>query len=147
MKVNITYWNDRIGGTLVKKTVDAYNYFYKVGPAGSWQMVVADEEKTVQANVVTNIKINKIVIPEESIIFPCSVMRHALGFVVSVVSLGKPKKIEEQRIIDEVLFYPIHNGMICKGDLLGVMNVLYAHPEHELLEDSVISWLKERCRY
>lgn len=147
MKINITYWKDKIGGALINKVIEAHNYFYKVGPAGSWQMLISNEEKEVKANIVTNIKIIEITIPEESIIFPCAVMRHALGFVVSLIGLGEPKRIEEQRTINEVLFYPIYNGMIHKRDLLGVINVLYAHPEHELLEESESSWLKERYKY
>ncbi|MHC1585758.1 MAG: DUF22 domain-containing protein [Candidatus Syntropharchaeia archaeon] len=36
-------------------------------------------------------------------------MKYALGFVASLVSIGPPKRVEEDRTVENVLFYPIEN--------------------------------------
>ena len=110
-------------------------------------MLVAAEEKEVKANQPVNIKIEKIEIPPESIVFPCSFMRHVLGFVVSLVTVGMPKKIEKRRQVNEVIFHSIYDGKVSEGELLGVINVFYAHPEYTFIGRFIERWLSERYRY
>ena len=62
-----------------------------------------------------------------------------MGFVAGAVDAGLPKPIDEKRTIHEVMFYPVAGGSVQEGDVLGVVNVLYAQPEYdlELLEKAV----------
>jgi len=145
--VILTFWEDKVGGKLAKIDVEAHNYTYKVGPDGVWLMLIAAEDKEVKANQPVNIKIEDVDIPPESIVFPCSFMRHALGFIASLVNIGVPRKIEKRRKVSEVIFHPICDGKISKGELLGVINVFYAHPEYTFVGRLIEKWLSERYRY
>lgn len=146
-KIELVYWKDRVGGELERLVTEAFPYSYSAGPKGEWQMVVASEDKEVRANEVVSIKIEKIEVPERAIIMPCSVMRHALGFVPALVGVGKPKLVEDKRVFEEALFHPISNGFVRRGELLGVVNVLYATVERKLTREVVEKWLSERFRY
>ncbi len=74
-------------------------------------------------------------------------MRHALGVVSSLAGAGKPKGVEELRILNEAIFHPISDGTIKKGDLLSVMNVFHAAVERRLARGAAEKWLRERYRY
>jgi hypothetical protein len=52
-------------------------------------------------------------------------MRNAYGSVLDVVQLGKPSRVEDEKIISQAVFLPIEDGRIEEGDLLGVINVYY----------------------
>ncbi|MCX8176297.1 MAG: hypothetical protein N3E48_03590 [Candidatus Bathyarchaeota archaeon] len=45
------------------------------------------------------------------------------------------------------MFHPIYDGKICKGELLALVNVFYAHPEYSFVGRFVEKWLRERYRY
>ena len=144
VKIDIVSWKDKIGGDIQKISVDAFPYGYSVGPRGEWQMLVASEDKAVRANEMTDIKVRDIEIPERAIILPCFTERHALGVVASVGGIGIPKLVEEKRTIDNAIFHPISDGKVHVGELLGVINILYATFERKLTEEAVESWLKGR---
>ncbi|RZN70173.1 MAG: DUF22 domain-containing protein [Candidatus Methanolliviera hydrocarbonicum] len=144
VKVDIVSWKDKRGGDIQKIGVDAFPYGYSVGPRGEWQMLVAAEDKAVRANEMTDIKVRDVEIPERAIILPCFAERHALGVVASVGGIGRSKLVEEKRKIDNVIFYPISDGKVHIGELLGVINILYATFERKLTEEAVESWLKGR---
>ncbi len=146
-RIEIVCWKDKIGGELKKETVEAFSYGFTVGPHGEWEMVIANEDKEVKKDEIVNIKIEEIEVPPKSIVLPCPVMRHALGVVLSFAGVGKPKKVEGARFLNEVLFHPIFNGTINKGQLLGVVNVFYASIERRLVRGAAERWLQERYRY
>jgi len=146
-KIDCIYWKDKIGGETERLTTEAFSYGFTVGPHGEWEMLIAKEDKEVKKNELVDIKIKEIELPPKAIVLPCLIMRHALGIVSSLSSVGEPKNVEERRVIDEVLFHPICDGVVNRGDLLGVVNIFYASVERRLARGAAEKWLSERYRY
>ena len=146
-KIELVCWKDRIGGEIERETVEAFSYGFTVGPHGEWEMVIANEDKEVKKDKLVNIKIEQIEVPPKSIVLPCPIMRHALGIVTSFAAVGKPKRVEGRRLLDEAIFHPIFDGTINKGQLLGVANIFYASVERRLVRGAAERWLQERYRY
>jgi hypothetical protein len=109
-KIDCVYWKDKIGGEAERLTTEAFSYGFTVGPHGEWEMLIAKEDKEVKKNELVEIKIKEIELPPKAIVLPCLIMRHALGTVSSLAAVGKPKNVEERRVIDEALFHPICDG-------------------------------------
>ena len=146
-KIVCVYWKDKIGGETERLTTEAFSYGFTVGPHGEWEMLIAKEDKEVKKNELVDIKIKEIELPPKAIVLPCLIMRHALGIVSSLSSVGEPKNVEERRVIDEVFFHPIFDGVVNSGDLLGVVNIFYASVERRLARGAAEKWLSERYRY
>lgn len=146
-KIECVFWKDKIGGETERQVTEAFSYGFTVGPHGEWEMVIAKEDKEVRKDELMNIKINEIEVPPKSIILPCPILRHALGVVSSLAAVGKPTAVEERRVFDEVIFHPISDGKVNKGELLCVMNIFYATIERRLARGAAEKWLRERYRY
>lgn len=146
-KIELVYWKDKIGGETERLATEAFSYGFTVGPHGEWEMVIAKEDKEVRKNELVNIKIGEIEVPEKSIVMPCAIMRHALGIVSSLAAVGKPKTVEERRVLDEVIFHPLYDGKVRKGELLCVVNIFYTAIERRLARGAAEKWLRERYRY
>lgn len=146
-KIELVYWKDKIGGEKEKLSTEAFNMGFSVGPHGEWELLIAKEDKEVKKNELTTVKIEEIELPAKSIAVPCIIMRHALGVVYALSAAGKPMKLEERRVLDEVIFLPLFDGKIGKGELLSVVNVLYASIERRLARGAAEKWLRERYRY
>jgi Uncharacterized conserved protein len=146
-KIKYVYWKDRLGGEITKQTLEAFSYGFTVGPHGEWEIVIAREDKEVRKNELVSIKIEEVEVPPKSIVLPCAIMRHALGIVPSLVAVGTPKGVEEKRVLDEVIFHPLFDGVVNKGELLCVVNIFYAAIERRLARGAAEKWLRERYRY
>jgi hypothetical protein len=129
--VSFVTWTDKVGGSLTRLKVNALGHYFKVGPAGTQGMLIADEYKEVMANRIVSIKVRQIDIPKSSIVLPTFWVRHPLGFAVGAVEAGLPKSIDERRMIDEIVFYPVADGKVQANDVLGAVNILYAQPQYE----------------
>ena len=147
VQIECVYWTDKIGGETAKLETKAFSYGYTFGPHGEWEMAIANEDKEVKKNELVNIKIHELEVPPKAIALPCIVMRHALGIIAALALVGKPKIVEERRIFDEVIFQPICDGVVHKGELLGVVNVFYASIERRLARGAAEKWLLERHRF
>ncbi|MHC1623631.1 MAG: DUF22 domain-containing protein [Candidatus Methanospirareceae archaeon] len=146
-KIDCVYWKDKTGGEIERRTTEAFSYGFTVGPHGEWEMIIAKEDKEVKKDEIVNIKVEKIEVPPKSIVMPCFIMRHALGVVSSLTSVGKPMPVEERRVLDEAIFHPFADGRVGKGDLLCIVNVFYAALERRLARGAAEKWLMERYRY
>ncbi len=146
-KIGCVFWKDKIGGEIERRETEAFPYGFTVGPHGEWEMAIAEEDKKVRKNELVNIKIGKIELPPKAIVLPCFIMRHALGVVSSLAAVGKPKGVEERRVLDEVVFHSLADGKVGKGDLLCVVNIFYAATERRLARGAAEKWLRERYRY
>ncbi len=146
-EIELVYWKDKIGGETERLVTEAFSYGFTVGPHGEWEMVIAKEDKEVRKNELVNIKIGEIEVPPKSIVLPCPIMRHALGIVSSLTTAGKPMPVEEKRVLDEVIFHPLYDGKVCKGELLCVVNIFYTAIERILARGAAEKWLRERYRY
>jgi hypothetical protein len=119
------YWADTIGGKTEKIQIELKPFGYRMAPVTQWKTLIADEDIYVEMGKPTIIKVKTIEIPENTIIGPLNIMRHALGCVVDVVECGIPEKVEEDKCISQVLFMPIESGEVKKGDLVGVLKVFF----------------------
>ncbi len=125
MKVDIAYWMDKVGGTVDRIRVELKPFGYRMAPITQWKTLIADEDVCVERGKPTVVKIRDIELPGNTMVGPLSIMRHALGIVKDVVECGIPDKIEDSKCIDQVLFIPVDDGEIKKGDLVGVLKVFY----------------------
>ncbi|MET1124303.1 MAG: DUF22 domain-containing protein [Archaeoglobaceae archaeon] len=125
MEADIAYWIDRVGGTVDRIHVDIKPFGYRIAPVVQWRTLVASEDLSVEKGVPAVLKVKTLSLPNNTIIEPLSIMRHALGCVVDVVECGIPEKVEEEKCIDQVLFLPVESGEIREGDLVGVLKVYY----------------------
>ncbi len=121
-KANLVYASN---GRIVRERAEMSEYWYRRWHIAEWYPLIADESIDVSAGRVEVIRIKTVEIPENTIPVPLSMMRHALGSVLDVCHLGKPKKVEERKIVTNAIFVPAFDGKIEKGDLIGVLNVYY----------------------
>lgn len=146
-KIELVYWKDKIGGEIERKVTEAFSYGFTVGTHGEWEMAIAKEDKIVSKNEVVNIRIEDIELPPKAIVLPCNIMRHAIGIVSTLATVGPLKSVEERRVLDEAIFHPLADGKIGKGELLSVVNIFYAAVERRLARGAAEKWLRERYRY
>jgi hypothetical protein len=146
-RIEHVYWKDKIGGELERQVTEAFSYGFTVGPHGEWEMLIAKEDVEVKKDVSVNIKIEEVEVPKKAIVLPCPIMRHALGIVSSIAFVGTPMSVEENRTLREIIFYPVSDGKVGKGELLCVVNIFYASIERRLAKGAAEKWLRERYRY
>ena len=125
MKAEMLYWVDRVGGKVEKLEVELKPFGYKMAPVTQWKTLIADGDAEVERGKPTIIKVKTIEIPENTIVGPLNIMRHALGVVADVVECGIPGRVEEDKCVSQVLFVPIEDGVVKDGDLVGVLKVFF----------------------
>jgi len=109
---------------------------YIISTAGRWVNVVASERLEVKAGQCVTVKIEPLKLYPKEITLLCPVSRHALGMLIGLYgSEGRPQLVEKERNFDRAIFHAFRDGVIEKGDLLGVMNVLVVY---EVLEKHVV---------
>ena len=105
-----------------RENVSAVPYNFSISTEGKWEMLISAGDVEVKKGDVIQIPIKKTVVYENTVSLPCAFCHHALGTVLKVQSEGVAL-VESKRNISSVVFLPILDGMIEKGDLLGVINV------------------------
>lgn len=105
-----------------RENVSAVPYHFTISTEGKWEMLISARDVEVKKGDVVQIPIKKTVVYENTVSLPCAFCHHALGTVLKVQSEGVAL-VESKRNISNVVFLPILDGMIKKGDLLGVINV------------------------
>jgi len=125
MKAEMLYWVDRVGGKVGSLSVELKPFGYKMAPVTQWKNLIAGEDVEVEKGKPVIVKVKTFEIPENTIVGPLNIMRHALGTVIDVVECGIPGRVEEEKCISQVLFIPIEDGEIKAGDLLGVLKVFF----------------------
>ncbi len=118
-KVNIVY---RSGLGIIRKEIKLNQFGYKRSNTAKWECLVAAERKKVKCGEPAVVKVRRILVPENTIVYPLSIMRHAYGTVVDVFCDCPPWKVEEGGSITKIVFLPIMDGEIREGELLGVLN-------------------------
>lgn len=156
MKVRMVYWADTIGGRVEDLELELKPFGYKMAPITQWKSLIADEDIYVEKGEPRIVKIKTIEIPENTMVGPPHIMRHALGSVIDIVECGIPERVEEDKCINQVLFLPIESGEIKKGDLVGVLKVFFVRagllsrifnlnpPKVELEEEIIEAYLTWR---
>lgn len=144
----MVYWKDEIGGELLKMHKKMDEYAYKIIGVGEWRALISAEDVEIKGYSPKIIKINKVEFPPNSICVMLARMRHALGAVVEILHTGEPTYVEKVRYADHVLFLPIHDGEIRKGELLGVVNVIYIKPVKKNQKSNMyLRSLKKCCQW
>lgn len=119
---NITY---RKNGEIVREKVKLKEYWYRRWHIAEWHPLIAKEDIKVKKGEPILLRVENVELPENTIPVPLSIMRHALGTVIDVAHNGRPKMVEEKKLITHALFIPAFDGKIEEGDLIGVLNAYY----------------------
>ncbi|MCK9150979.1 DUF22 domain-containing protein [Methanobacterium alcaliphilum] len=111
----------------VKKEMEQYEselVDFNIGTiSGNLRAIIADEDIDIKSGDVTPIKINKISIPGNHIIYMCAYAAHHLGHPIAV---GEETHlpISMDRHADYTTFVAANDGTVKKDDLLGVVIIL-----------------------
>lgn len=122
VEANLT-WRDN--GNIYRKKITTEVFGYTRTHVGIWEPLVADENVEFRAGDILRVKIREVELPPNTVVVPLSVTRNPYGVVVDVVELGKPKRVEEPKRIQQAIFVAVEDGEILEGDLIGVVNVYY----------------------
>lgn len=122
VEANITWRDD---GNIYREKISTKVFGYTRTHVGVWEPLVADEDVGVRAGDVLRVKIRNVELPPNTVVVPLSISRNPYGVVVDVVQLGKPRRVEEPKNIEQAVFLAVDDGEIKRGDLLGVINVYY----------------------
>ncbi len=125
MRVSVTYWKNRVGGEVERMEVQLKPFGYRMVPVTQWKVLIADEDVEVRKGEVKIVNVKPVYIPENTMVGPLHIMRHALGTVLDVVECGIPRRVEEEKCVNKVLFMAVNDGTIEKGDLVGVLKVFF----------------------
>jgi hypothetical protein len=125
MKVGTVYFKDFERLESVREEIDVRPSAFKMANVAYWKNLIADQEVEVRKNTISLIKIKSLSIPSHTIISPLSIMRHALGSVIDIYS-DRPVRVEDRKKIVSAAFFAIEDGVVEKGDLIGVVKVFSA---------------------
>lgn len=125
MKLRMTYWVDYVRGRVEEREIELKPFGYRMAPITQWKCLVAMEDKEVKKGEPVVLKVRVFNLPENTMVGPLNIMRHAYGTVIDIVECGIPTKVEEEKCINQVLFLPIEDGSIKEGDLIGVLKVFF----------------------
>ena len=118
----ILQFSQKSGGGVVKVLQKFNSRELKVGKRGEWKVAISAETKKLKRGFAEIIKIQPVEVSEYSLVTPLGIMRHAYGTMVGGVA-REPWSLEGRKRIEEVVFLPIMDGEIKKGQLIGVFNV------------------------
>ncbi len=119
---NLVY---RKNGETIRERTKMREYWYRRWNIAEWYPIIAKERVEVVKGEIRLLRVENIELPENTIPVPLSMMRHALGTVADVAHAGKPRLVEEKKLITHALFLPVFDGVIEKGDMIGVLNAYY----------------------
>ncbi len=123
----MVYWEDDEYDRLLKTEVTIKPFQYTINPMALWKPVIAEEDKEVKSGIPEIISIKKIKLPRNTMCSPLKIMRNGLGAFLSFFPLGEPTKIGEEKEFDKLVFLPVFDGKVKKGDLLGVLLVYFVN--------------------
>ncbi|MDI9610502.1 MAG: DUF22 domain-containing protein [Archaeoglobales archaeon] len=121
-------------------------FAYRRKPIARWEPIVANEDLAVKKGKLAEIEIEPVKLEENTILYPLYIMRHAYGTIVDLIE-KEPAKVENPKIIRKVLFLPVFDGEIKRGQLIGVVNVYNVEIEsYEILGKWLSEWVEEMKR-
>ncbi len=121
-KGNLVFWK---GERVQRKEFEIKPFQFKRSSMGRLEPLISAENKKLEANEVDTIKIEEIDLPACTIVQPLAGRSHPAGVVLDVFSREPPRKVEEEKRIDQVVFLPYSDFEIKKGELLGMVNVYH----------------------
>ncbi|NJD51844.1 MAG: DUF22 domain-containing protein [Candidatus Methanoperedens sp.] len=118
--VNVVTHNN---GRVDRKKVKASPYEFTIATRAKWEMLIADEDLTIGAGKLENVKVKEIVVQKDMLAMPCAFSHHPVVSVIKVKTRDGPSPIETDRIINGAFVLGQESGEIKKGDLLSVLNL------------------------
>lgn len=95
---------------------------FKTGRYAYWKVLIARENVELTKGLALKIPVEKVNLPPRTMVSPLSIMRHAFGSVVDV-RMEMQKRIEEEKRIDSAIFLPVSDGVVKKGEVVGIVKV------------------------
>jgi len=118
-----------LGKTLkrIKNTDEGYEVSYETSnPIHKIiSTIFADEDAAVSRGETIDIKIVPLEIPKNCLCFLDGYIRHPVGNVI-MLEEDPQKKIESDRTATHAIFHAIGDGRIEKGDVIGVVDFIFA---------------------
>ncbi|MCK5660867.1 MAG: DUF22 domain-containing protein [Methanosarcinales archaeon] len=111
-----------LGDAIEHENVEAVPYSIMLSNRGKWEMLVADNDTSIKANEMKEINVGTICIPVNCLALPDAYNYHGLGSVMDIRHEGLAL-VETERCINKVNFIASYDGVIKKGDLLGVVTI------------------------
>lgn len=111
-----------IGDTIEHEDVEAVPYTIMLSNRGKWELLVADNDVTFKANEMKEITVDMIYVPVNCLVLPDAYNYHAIGSVMDIRHEGL-SLVEAERCISKVNFIASCDGVVKKGDLLGVVTI------------------------
>lgn len=118
--VNVVTHNN---GRVDRKKVKASPYEFTIATRAKWEMLIADEDLTIGAGKLENVKVKEIVVQKDMLAMPCAFSHHPVVSVIKVKTRNGTSPIETDRIINGAFVIGQESGEIKKGDLLSVLNL------------------------
>ncbi|WP_456478074.1 DUF22 domain-containing protein [Geoglobus ahangari] len=134
----------REGDEIVREKVRVKETWYSRWNLGEWRMMVADEDVKLIPGDARLVKIRAIELPPNTIPVPLYGYRTPFGTVLDIYAPGRPRKIEEKKLVTHALLMPTEEGEVRKGDVIGVLNI-YAVGVGEMVA-RLTPFLTERSR-
>lgn len=95
---------------------------FRTGRYAYWKTLIARENIELIKGSAFEIPVEKINLPPRTMVSPLSIMRHALGTVVDV-RMEKKRRIEEEKRIESAIFLSLSDGVVKKGEVVGIVKV------------------------
>lgn len=95
---------------------------FRTGRYAYWKILIAREDTEVTRGLASRVPVDKINLPPRTMVSPLSIMRHALGTIVDV-RMERQRKIEEEKKIDSAILLPVSDGIVRKGEVVGIIKV------------------------
>lgn len=112
----------RSGRGVIRNAIKAQPYGFRRSAVARWDFLVANENKRLKAGEACLVSIKKLKLPKNSIVYPFGIMRHPFGIVLETIQ-RRMMKVEEEKEIEKVVFLPIADGDIKRGELIGIITV------------------------
>lgn len=121
--MEVVYWKE-IGKELGRLQVKKESVKYRIAPFVQWKVLIAEQNAEVKKGMPAMLKIRDVEIPENTILAPLSIMRHAIGTTIDVIEKGI-SRVEQEKRITHAIFLPVEDGVVEKGDIVGVLKVFF----------------------
>lgn len=119
------YWVDTVGGRVGEIEFETKPFGFRTAPITQLKPLIASEDVTLEKGKPAVIDVETLAIPNNTMVGPLHGFGHAAGSVTDVLECGIPLRVEDEKCVNQVVFLPVEDGDVKKGDLLGVLKVFF----------------------
>jgi len=95
---------------------------WRVGKSKTYSFITAGETEELRSGEIRKLAVDKIKIPSMTDLDLCPYVRHETVHVIAVGE-SEPKSVDEERFIEYALVAAFKDGMINKGDVIGIIKM------------------------